>query len=213
MLVGTTNPSKIRKFKKLLSDYDIEICTPEDLNILEEPEERGRTPEENAVLKARFYGQYFDAVICNDSGLYFAGLDLHDERQPGLNIRTPGRCKKRLDDEEMIEYYSGLVHELGGKVPAYYLDGIAVYHQGKISSWMENEKAEEDSFYMVDKPSGKRQEGWPLNSLSLDRDKGLYFVDDEYTENSAQDEDGTEGEYERRMVRFLVEALLGTGYY
>lgn len=57
----------------------------------------------NAVLKARFYGGYFDRVICNDSGLYLDGLALDDERQPGLNIRSPRG--KRLDDEEMIEYY------------------------------------------------------------------------------------------------------------
>ena len=38
----------------------------------------------------------------------------------------------RLSDEEMIEYYSNLIGELGGKVSAYYLDGIAVYNLSLI---------------------------------------------------------------------------------
>jgi inosine/xanthosine triphosphate pyrophosphatase family protein len=96
----------------MLAGYDAEFLTLKDLDIHGEPQESGNTPEENAKIKAAFYGQYFDHVICNDSGLYFDALDLHDPRQPGLNIRSPQG--KRLNDEEMIEYYSNLVHSLGG---------------------------------------------------------------------------------------------------
>jgi hypothetical protein len=126
VLLGTTNPSKVKRFEELLNGCDIEFCTLRDLGIDHEPKEIGKTPEENAVIKANFYGQFFDAVICNDSGLYFDALPLDDSRQPGLNIRTP-QGGRRLNDEEMITYYSELVHSLGGKVLAYYLDGIAVY--------------------------------------------------------------------------------------
>ena len=71
ILIGTTNPSKVERFKALLSGYDITFYTLQDLQIRTEPEEKGNTPEENAILKAMFYGKYFDRVICNDSGLYF----------------------------------------------------------------------------------------------------------------------------------------------
>ena len=47
----------------------------------------------------------------------------------------------RLSDEEMIDYYSKLVSELGGKVNAFYLDGIAVYNKGKIHSYMDADMA------------------------------------------------------------------------
>ena len=103
----------------------------------------GNTPEENAIMKAEFYGQYFDVVICNDSGLYFEELDFEDLRQPGLNIRTPMN-RDRLSDEEMIDYYSKLIAGLGGKVTAYYLDGIAVYNHGVISSFMDNMTAQKN---------------------------------------------------------------------
>ena len=89
VLLGTTNPSKIKRFQDLLSDYAVEFYTLRDLHIVDEPEETGKTPEENAVLKAKFYGKYFDRVVCNDSGLYFDELPLENPRQPGLHIRTP----------------------------------------------------------------------------------------------------------------------------
>ena len=102
ILIGTTNPAKVGRFAEFLKDCDVEFYTLRDLHITAEPDEKGNTPEENAIIKAKFYGQYFDKVICNDSGLYFDGLPLDDKRQPGLNIRTPNG-EKRLDDEEMID--------------------------------------------------------------------------------------------------------------
>ena len=112
VLLGTTNPSKVKRFSDLLKGYDIEFITLKDIKIIEEPEEKGTSPEENAIIKAKFYGQYFDIVICNDVGLYFKELDLEDLRQPGLNIRTPMNMD-RLSDEEMIDYYE----ELAGEFP------------------------------------------------------------------------------------------------
>ena len=207
VLIGTTNPSKVKRFEKFLDGCDIEFCTLKDLGITQEPEESGMNPEENAVIKAKFYGQFFDIVICNDSGLYFDSLPLDDSRQPGLNIRTPGGCE-RLDDEAMIEYYSDLVHSLGGKVLAYYLDGIAVYNKGEIYSFMENSEAtREDAFYMVDTPSENRHEGWPLDSLSLNVNTMTYFVDKGNNLYDATKENIMVGEYRKRLIRFLKDAL------
>lgn len=206
ILIGTTNPSKVRRFEEFLEGFGVEFCTLKDLDIKEEPEEKGNTPEENAILKANFYGKYFDYVICNDSGLYFDELALDDERQPGLNIRTPEGV--RLDDEEMIAYYSNLVHFLGGKVLAYYLDGIAVYNKGKVYSFMEGrESARLSGFYMVDEPSKDRHEGWPLDSLSLNRNTMIYFVDKGNNVYDKVEENIMIGEYRKRLIRFLQEAL------
>ena len=32
-------------------------------------------------------------------------------------------------------------------------------------------------FYMIDAASPKRFEGWPLDSLSINKETGVYFVD------------------------------------
>lgn len=204
VLIGTTNPSKVNRFKYLLNGYDIEFLTLKDSNILDEPEETGTTPEENAIMKAKFYGRYFDVVICNDSGLYFDEIALDDVRQPGLNIRTPMNSH-RLSDEEMIDYYSKLVSELGGKVNAFYLDGIAVYNKGKIHSYMDADMAKSTgTFYMIDKASPNRFEGWPLDSLSVNRRTGKYFVDGREKESK---ENIIFGEYEKRIIDFLSQSL------
>ena len=206
VLLGTTNPSKVERFKKLLSGCAVEFVTLRDLNITEEPQEQGSTPEENARIKAKFYGQYFDAVICNDSGLYFDELPLSDPRQPGLNIRTP-EGKTRLDDEQMITHYSHLIHTLGGRVEAFYLDGMAVYRKGQVFSFMDRQAAKASAFGMVDTPSSFRHPGWPLDSLSIRKDTGTYFVEKSPEKKATSGENILLGEYRRRLSHFLKTAL------
>lgn len=207
ILIGTTNPSKISRFEGFLIGCDVEFYTLRDLEIESEPDEIGSNPKENAEIKARYYGQFFDRVICNDSGLYFDCLPLDDPRQPGLNIRTP-QGRERMSDEESIEYYSSLVHELGGKVLAYYVDGIAVYNNGKVYSFMETgDKLLADAFYMVDTPSEKRHEGWPLDSISINCNTNTYFVDKGNNIYDPVNENIMVGEYRKRVVEFLKKSL------
>lgn len=206
ILIGTTNPSKVIRFKELLKDENIEFLTLSDLNITTDPLETGQTPEENAIIKAKYYASLnnkIDIVICNDSGLYFQELDLKNPLQPGLKIRTPKN--KRLDDEEMIEYYTKLINSLGGKVNAYYLDGIAVYNKGKIYSFMDKQSAKNiSSFYMIDKPSDKRHPGWPLDSISIYKETGKYFVD--HTQNDSK-EKIIKNDYKEKTIAFFKQAI------
>lgn len=204
VLIGTTNPAKVTRFAEFLPDCGIEFVTLKDLGITAEPEESGATPEENAHIKAAFYGQFCDRVICNDSGLYFDSIPLDDPRQPGLNIRAPK--EKRLNDDEMIAHYSALVHELGGKVLAYYLDGIAVHRDGEIYSYTD-EQGKLAAFYMVDTPSENRHPGWPLDSLSVNRNTMTYFVDHGNNIYDSVSENIMVGQYRQRVVEFLKTAL------
>lgn len=187
-----------------MAGFNVEFCTLRDLNIFDEPEENGCNPLENALLKVKFYARYFDVVLCNDSGLYFEELALDAPRQPGLHVRTPNGGA-RLDDEAMIGYYTALISSLGGRVSAYYLDGIAVYNRGRFFSFMDADAIEKtDSFYMVDVPSGKRHPGWPLDSLSVVKRTGRYFVD--FDGSKAKDNIFV-GDYRKRIIAFLVDAL------
>ncbi len=166
ILIGTTNPAKVRYYEKMLAEYHVDFLTLADLKIAEEAEETGKDPEENARQKAAFYGRYFDVVICNDSGLYFDALALDDPLQPGLHVRTPQGV--RLDDDAMVAYYTGLVKQLGGKALAYYLNGFAVYKNGKLYSKMEDPaEKRESAFYMLDHAVEAQREGWPLDSISV----------------------------------------------
>ena len=201
ILVGTTNPSKVRYYEKMFAEYPIQLVTPAQMGITEDPEESGRTPEENAAIKAAFYGRYADTVICGDSGLYFDALALDDPRQPGLHIRTP-QGGARLDDEQMIAYYAQLAHELGGRAMAYYLDGFAMQADGAIHTFAATrEEARANAFYMLDQPCAKRREGWPLDSLSVDRD-GTSFLAPE-RKVVPQMKFG----YKERLKAFILEKL------
>lgn len=200
ILVGTSNPSKIRFFEQFIEQEDVRLVTPGELGIGESPEENGKTPVENAVLKAAFYGQYAECVICADSGLYFDELPLTDPRQPGLHIRTPGG--KRLDDEEMIAYYAELVRSLGGKVTAYYLDGFAL-RVGEETHTFEatREECRARAFTMTDMPCAYRRPGWPLDSLSYDHD-GKAFLDPQRKQDAQQ-----EWGFKDRLKAFFREHL------
>lgn len=203
ILIGTTNPSKAKYFERLMEGLDVQCVTLRDLGITDEPKETGHTPLENARIKAAFYGKYADAVICADSGLYFDSLPLDDPRQPGLHIRTP-QGGKRLDDDEMITYYAQLVHSLGGKIHAYYMDAMALLVGGQLHDFAATrEEAEDWAFDMVDVPSVWRREGWPLDSLSLEKD-GHYFLDpSDRPDKLPQEKSG----YWPRLRRFLQEKL------
>ncbi|MCD7857915.1 MAG: hypothetical protein LUG55_08985 [Clostridiales bacterium] len=206
VLIGTTNPSKVKRFASLLRGYDVTLYTLRDLCITEEPEETGKTPEENALQKAAFYGRFADCVICNDAGLYFDGLSMNDPRQPGLHVRSPQGV--RLADEAMITYYSGLIRSLGGKVLAHYVDGYGVSCHGKLSSFMERDSSPRGgAFYMVAQPAPARHPGWPLDSLSLNRRTGAYFVEEDSRQGGTEEEQVLLEDYRRRLTAFLAKAL------
>jgi len=200
ILIGTTNPSKVGYFEDLLESCGAEFITLRDLSVTDEPQETGSTPQENAEIKAAFYGKYADIVICADSGLYFDSLPLSDPRQPGLHIRTPNG--KRLDDMQMVEHYAALSHSLGGRVLSYYVDGCALKIGERVYGFQATrEEARTNAFYLMDSPCEAMREGWPLDSISLDLDE-VSFLDpqrDTIRQNSWS--------YKDRLRAFLKEKL------
>lgn len=204
VLIGTTNPSKIQRFKKLLTGYDVQFFTPAMLGISDVPEEDGATPQQNAQIKALFYAQYCERVITNDSGLYFLNLPDDDARQPGLHVRTPQGV--RLSDEEMIAYYSTLVHSLGGRVQAYYKDAVAVNFRGQINVYTQNEQEIRAALFdMTDIPHTLRHDGWPLDSISMYHGTQRYFVEE--ADKQSQASADTVLAHANRLRHFLVQAL------
>lgn len=202
VLVGTTNPSKIEFFRGLLAGLGADIATPQELGVAGEPRECGATPEENARLKAAYYGAYADYALCADSGLYFDALPLDDPRQPGLHVRTPDGV--RLTDEQMIAHYAALSHALGGRALAYYLDGMALKTPDGIDGFLSTrEEALGWAFYLLDTPCPERRAGWPLDSISVDLN-GVPFL------SPARKQPEIRRAYLPRLERFLCERIPGT---
>ena len=78
---ATGNPGKLREFRLAAERFAVEILELPEFKRIPACEETGRTFEENAILKARYYGQYAPGLLfADDSGLEVDALD----GQPGV---------------------------------------------------------------------------------------------------------------------------------
>lgn len=89
ILYGTGNPAKLSVMRSRLERLDIELIGLNDLKaeekIIPDVLEDGKTPLENARLKAKAYYEAFHMPVFScDSGLYFDNVS--DEVQPGVHV-------------------------------------------------------------------------------------------------------------------------------
>ena len=206
ILLGTHNPSKKDYFARQLADFDVSFVTLADLGIEKLPDEDGKTVLENAKIKAAYYGQFHDYVISADSALYIRELALTDPRQPGLSVRRSPDGHSMTDDEA-LEYYSSLARSLGGQITCWYQDAYAVCNHGAVSGFMDDGPINDVyAFYMVDKPHPNRHPGWPLDSISIRRKTGRYFVESREEEMTAVEEVLAK-DFKGRLLDFYVRSL------
>lgn len=175
ILYGTTNKAKLSIMKEATKALGIDIISLNDLEC-EIPwiNENGKTPLENAEIKAKAYYEAFHMPVFScDSGLYFD--ELKDDEQPGIHVRRVNG--KELSDDEMILYYSSLAEQHGGKLTGRYRNAIYfILNETTVYSSMDISLATEP-FILVSEPHPKRIEGFPLDSLSKDIVSGEYYYD------------------------------------
>lgn len=178
LLYGTGNPAKFYAMERRLENLGIELISLNDLKaegitIPQVPED-GNTPLENARQKAMAYYEAFQIPVFScDSGLYFDNVP--DEVQPGVHVRTiNGKC---LSDEQMIEYYAGLVRQYGNLTARYKNAICFVMDEKHIYEAMEA-SMESEKFILTDIPySIVRKKGFPLDSMSIDIKTNKYYYD------------------------------------
>lgn len=101
LLIATKNPGKFQEISEVLRIFPLRLVSLADFGISDEVEETGKTHEENAALKARFYFEKTNLpTLAEDSGIYvdaFPGeLGVQTRRWEGLYNAT---------DKEWIEYF------------------------------------------------------------------------------------------------------------
>ena len=195
LLYGTTNKAKIAVMENAVKSLGIEVISLNDLHCkLPVVNENGKTPLENAEIKAKAYYEAFRIPVFScDSGLYFD--ELEDEKQPGIHVRRVNG--KELTDEEMTEYYASLAKKHGGKLTGRYRNAIYfILDENSHYSSMDMSIATEP-FILVSTPHPKRVEGFPLDSLSKDIKTGEYYYDLEEKEVSTNVEDGLRRFFEK----------------
>ena len=175
VLFATKNPAKIKRFKDVLLEHNIELISIKDLEEKDrvDVEENGKNAVENAYIKAKaFYDKLKIPTFAMDDSLFLE--DVPDEIQPGTHVRRVGG--KELTDEEMIEYYTGLVSKYGKEVNG---------EKRLISKWkyalvlLDNDQRydyewEYSRFYYVEKKNPEYEKGYPLGAISK------YITTDEY---------------------------------
>lgn len=170
VLFATTNPAKVKRYKDALEEKGIELITLKDLDFKLDIEEKGKDAIENAYIKAK---AYYDATkiptIGMDNSLFIE--ELPSEKQPGTYVRRVNG--KELNDDEMIEHYTNLAKEYGGKLTAKWIFGMVICDNNGVKnySWTK------DHFYFVDKPSKERNPGYPLESISVIPEFNKYAVE------------------------------------
>ena len=98
--------------------------------------------------------------------------DIPEDKQPGVFVRRVNG--KRLNDEEMIEYYINLVKMYGkdGKLNTKWISGMAIIKDGKISTYTDTTS----EYYLVDTPAKDMIEGYPLSSILVNKKDNKYDI-------------------------------------
>ena len=170
ILFATTNPAKVKRYESKLTEKGIELITIKDLDFKLDIDENGRNALENAYIKAKaYYDTTNITTIGMDDNLFIE--ELPEEKQPGTHVRRING--KELTDDEMIEYYSNLAKEYGGKLTAKWVYGMVIYNgkEKKEYTWSKSH------FYFVDKPCDKRNPGYPLDSITIVPEYNKYYLD------------------------------------
>ncbi len=101
LLIATRNPGKHGEIKQYLSDLPITLVSPGDLKIKDRPVENGKSFEENAILKAKFYTKLSDLPsLADDGGFEIDALG----GEPGIASHRWIHHNREDDDEELILY-------------------------------------------------------------------------------------------------------------
>lgn len=166
LLLATNNEGKIERFKKLLKsvDPDIEVFSPTEFEIeIMDTEETGATLAENAELKARAYvGKVDMSILGNDTGFYVEGEGFIDApKRKALGETSEYVLTKEEIAEIMLNFWKGIAHKHGGRVPAAWVEAfVVIYPNGNV------ERADSRrEIILTDQEFGKPHPQMPLMGL------------------------------------------------
>ena len=114
ILLATTNPSKIKELKYIFKQTGVEILSLNDLDTRYEPPiEDGKTYQDNAEIKAKYYSELTGLpCISDDSGLEVDALNfepgVYSARYAGENATIAENNKKLIDEIKALGLESSL---------------------------------------------------------------------------------------------------------
>jgi len=201
LLFATGNKMKYELMKERLKELsEVEVVIPSMLNININVIEDGKTPEENAIKKAK---QYYEVTniptIAEDSGLYID--EFSDDEQPGLFVKRING-KEDLSDEEVLNYYIDKLNEHGGKSLAAYNTGVCLIdEEGNIYSKL----LKENKFLMTSEVNKNDYvSGGILDLISYDLESDKYF-NERTEEDKKRHYENLDKEYIKLVRKYILK--------
>ncbi len=172
LLIATTNPGKLTEIKRFLGDLPVELVGLKDVGIIDVVEETGKTFEENAILKAKYYCQKSGLpTLADDGGFEIDALN----GQPGVKSHRWIHGDREDTDEELIAYtlekMRGLPRAKRGAQLRLVL--ALVFPDGNVTTVEEQTRG-----IVAEKPSEHRTLGFPYRSLLFLPEIGKYYDHD-----------------------------------
>lgn len=180
ILLATTNKAKLEELTQgalTLTNLGYKIVNLKDLKISQEPEETGKTFEENSKLKAKFYGNLTSLpTIADDGGLLIPYLN----NEPG--VKSSRWLGREATDQELIDYaLLRLQNAKGSDRTAYLQTCLCYYNPNNQQIICETEKIKGR---IAQQSSSRPTHGYPYRALFIVDKYQKYY--DELTEKEHQ---------------------------
>ncbi len=185
ILIASTNPEKIIEIKiglKELEKQGIIVLTLNDVKVGEnnKPEETGRTFQENALIKAKYYANLTNlSCLSDDGGLIIPCLN----NEPGIKSRR--WLGYDASDTELIDHTLKCLQGVTGNKRTAYLETCVTFFVpghpkgGQIIFEQERIKGR-----IAQKPSSRPTNGYPFRALFIVDEFNKYY--DQLTEKEHQ---------------------------
>ena len=181
ILIASTNPGKITEIKiglQELEKQEIKVLTLNDVRVGDkEPEETGKTFQENAFIKAKFYADLTHLpVLSDDGGLIIPYLN----NEPGVKSRR--WLGYEATDKELIKYTLSNLRGCTGSKRIAYLETCLCFYDPQIKKTIyETEKI---LGRIAGTPSTKRMTGFPYRAIFIVDEFNKFY--DELTDEEHQ---------------------------
>jgi XTP/dITP diphosphohydrolase len=177
LLLGTRNRAKVNLFQTVFESSPIELVSLDDLSIDVEVREDGRTPNENALKKAR---AYFAAsampTLTIDGGLFIA--EFPQKKQPGVFVRRIYGGARDVTDQEIRDYYARQLDQIGGESRGTWRIATVLM--------VSEERVFAEGFVLdvvfTSRARGEVTLGVPLDGLMIDPESGRCYSEMSYLE-------------------------------
>lgn len=175
LLIATHNQAKVAELTKyltpLMEGTDVQIVSLSDIHLEEEPEETGETIKDNAILKAKYYGELSGLpALADDGGFMIDALN----GEPGVKSNRWLGPRKASDEELINAVLEKMKDVPEGKRQAKM--ALCLCYYNPLTDALETVETAIDGTVAL-KPIEKYPEGFPFRALHIVEPYNKYYDD------------------------------------